>query len=94
MAKATWNGATLAESDTFELVEGNVYFPPDALNADHFKASDHHTTCGWKGVASYYHVEVEGKTNNNAAWFYPAPKPAAENITGYVAFWKGVKVTR
>lgn len=94
MAVATWNGAVIAESDEFETVEGNVYFPPSALKSEHFKASNHHTTCGWKGVASYYHVEVDGKTNENAAWFYPDPKSAADNIRGYVAFWKGVTVQK
>ncbi|MEZ4459525.1 MAG: DUF427 domain-containing protein [bacterium] len=94
MAVATWNGVVIAESDAFETVEGNVYFPPSALKSEHFKPSNHHTTCGWKGVASYYHVEVDGKTNENAAWFYPDPKSAADNIRGYVAFWKGVNVQK
>jgi uncharacterized protein (DUF427 family) len=94
MARATWKGAVLAESNDFELVEGNVYFPPDTIDETYFEASDHHTTCGWKGEASYYHVVVEGERNANAAWFYPEPKSAAENISGYVAFWKGVDVER
>ncbi len=92
MAKATWNGATLAESNDIVTVEGNAYFPESALNKQHFKPSDHHTTCGWKGVASYYHVAVGDKVNENAAWYYPTPKDAAKEITGRVAFWKGVKV--
>jgi uncharacterized protein (DUF427 family) len=92
MAKAIWNGVILAESDQTELVEGNHYFPPDAINRTYFKESNHHTICPWKGTASYYDIEVNGQTNQNAAWYYPKPKPAAKNITGYVAFWKGVQV--
>lgn len=92
MAKAIWNGAVLAESDQTIMVEGNHYFPPQAINQQYFQTSDHHTTCSWKGVASYYHVEVNGQKNENAAWYYPQPKEAAQNITDYVAFWKGVKV--
>ena len=94
MAKATWNGATLAESDRFEVVEGNVYFPEAALNRALFEPSDTHTTCGWKGVASYYDVVVDGKRNKDAAWFYPQPLEAAANIKGHVAFWKGVTVEK
>jgi uncharacterized protein (DUF427 family) len=92
MPKATWNGRVLAETDKFETVEGNIYFPPDSLVMDHFRPSDTHTTCGWKGIASYYDVVVDGKVNADAAWYYPTPKDAAKNITGYVAFWRGVKV--
>lgn len=92
MPKATWNGHVIAESKTFETVEGNTYFPPEALVQEHFRPSATHTTCGWKGVASYYDVVVDGKVNADAAWFYPAPKDAAKNVTGFVAFWKGVKV--
>ena len=94
MAKATWNGKLLAQSETFEIVESNVYFPPGSLVSEHFRPSETHTTCGWKGEASYYDVVVDGKVNHDAAWFYPSPKPAASNITGYVAFWKGVTVER
>ncbi|HIK34586.1 MULTISPECIES: DUF427 domain-containing protein [unclassified Thermosynechococcus] len=94
MAKAVWKGATLAESDRYEVVEGNVYFPPEALNQAYFQPSDTHTVCGWKGTASYYHVVVNGEVNRDAAWYYPDPKPAAANIKGYVAFWRGVQVTR
>ena len=90
--KASWNGVVFAESDATHVVEGNHYFPPEALKKEHFKASPHHTTCGWKGEASYYHVEAVGKTNENAAWYYPTPKDAAKQIAGYVAFWKGVQV--
>ncbi len=92
MSKAIWNGVVLAESDHCEVVEGNQYFPPDAVKKELFRPSDTHTTCSWKGVASYYTVEVAGKQNIDAAWFYPAPLSAAKNITGYVAFWRGVTV--
>ncbi len=92
MAKAVWNGVVLAESDQTIMVEGNHYFPPDAIHQEYFRPSDMHTTCPWKGLASYYNVEVGGKANQNAAWFYPAPKDAAKNISGYIAFWKGVQV--
>lgn len=92
MPKAIWNGAVLAESDRCEVVEGNQYFPPDSINQEYFKPSNTHTSCGWKGVASYYTIEVDGKQNNDAAWYYPTPKEAAKNIAGYVAFWRGVKV--
>ncbi|CAN1213023.1 DUF427 domain-containing protein [Tumidithrix helvetica PCC 7403] len=94
MTKATWNGVVLAESDKCEVVEGNQYFPPDAIAAEYFKPSNTHTTCPWKGVASYYTVEVNGKTNPDAAWYYPEPKDAAKQIKGYIAFWKGVKVEK
>ncbi|MEB3159994.1 MAG: DUF427 domain-containing protein [Synechocystis sp.] len=94
MAKATWNGATLAESDQFELVEGNVYFPPDALDRQYFQDSTTHTNCFWKGTASYYTVVVNGQENKDAAWYYPDPKEKAQNIKGYVAFWRGVSVEK
>jgi uncharacterized protein (DUF427 family) len=92
MPKAIWNGTVLAESDRCEVVEGNQYFPPDAINAQHFKDSSTHTTCPWKGVASYYTIEVDGQANKDAAWYYPDPKDAAKQIKGYIAFWKGVKI--
>ena len=94
MPRAIWNGQVIAEADDSEVetVEGNTYFPPEAIHEEHFQDSDHHTTCGWKGVASYYHVEVDGQVNENAAWYYPEPKEAASNIEGYVAFWRGVEV--
>ena len=92
MAKAIWEGAVLADSSHCVEVEGNQYFPPDTIKTEYFKASATHTVCGWKGTASYYDVEVGGKRNHDAAWFYPEPKPAAKQIKGYVAFWKGVKV--
>jgi uncharacterized protein (DUF427 family) len=94
MAKAVWNGVTLAESDAFELVEGNVYFPASTIKREYFKDSGTHTTCPWKGVASYYSVEVNGQTNQDAAWYYPTPKDAAKQIKDHVAFWKGVSVER
>ena len=94
MAKASWNGAVLAESDTYEWVEGNVYFPPDTVNMEYLQRSDHHTTCPRKGTASYYHVAVDGKLNQHAAWYYPEPNEAVEQIKDHVAFWKGVKVER
>jgi len=91
--KASWNGETLAESGDTVIVEGNHYFPPASLDKRFFKPSETHTVCPWKGTASYYDVEVGGKTNSGAAWFYPEPKSAASNIAGYVAFWKGVQVS-
>lgn len=94
MPKAVWNGAVLAESEQYEVVEGNYYFPPNAIKREYFKDSNTHTTCGWKGVASYYSIEVDGQVNQDAAWYYPEPKDAAKKIAGYVAFWKGVKVEK
>jgi uncharacterized protein (DUF427 family) len=92
MPKAIWNGAVLAETDRCETVEGNCYFPPDSIRKQYFKPSPTHTTCAWKGEASYFNIEVNGQTNKDAAWYYPTPKDAAKNIKGHVAFWKGVKV--
>lgn len=89
-----WHNAVLAESNRCEVVEGNLYFHPDAINSEYFKASNTHTTCPWKGVASYYDIEVDGKVNKDAAWYYPTPKDAAENIKGHIAFWKGVQVEK
>lgn len=94
MAKAIWEGVVLAESNQCVEVEGNQYFPPDTIHQEYFKPSAAHTLCPWKGTASYYDLEVNGKRNQGAAWFYPEPKPAADQIKGYVAFWKGVKVER
>ena len=94
MAKAIWNGVTLAESDRFEVVEGNIYFPPDTIDRQYFEESDTHTICGWKGQASYYDIVVNGEINKDAAWYYPTPKQAAENIKDYIAFWRGVRVER
>jgi uncharacterized protein (DUF427 family) len=92
VAKATWNGAVLAESDRTVVVEGNQYFPPDSVRPEYFRTSDTHTVCPWKGTASYHHLEVNGQRNPDAAWFYPDPKPAASQIKDYIAFWKGVRV--
>ena len=93
MAKAIWNGVTLAESNSTIVVEGNHYFPADSIKPEYFQDSTHHTTCGWKGVASYYTIKVNGQSNPNAAWYYSTPKDAAKNIAGYIAFWKGVQVS-
>ncbi len=90
--KAKWNNATLAESNNTVVVEGNHYFPPDSINKQYFEPSTTHTTCGWKGEASYYDVAVDGEINKDAAWYYPDPKPAAAEIKNYVAFWRGVRV--
>ncbi len=91
--KAVWNRAVLAESDKTIVVEGNHYFPPEAIARQYFSTSDRHSTCPWKGVASYYHIEVDGQRNADAAWYYPQPKPAAKQIAGYLAFWKGVTIS-
>ena len=90
--KATWNGMVIAESDTYEMVEGNVYFPHESVKKEVLENSAHQSTCPWKGEASYYNIVVNGKINKDAAWYYPAPKPAANNIKDHVAFWKGVNV--
>jgi uncharacterized protein (DUF427 family) len=96
MPRAMWNGQVLAEAapEEVEIVEGNVYFPADKVNPEFLTNSPTHTICPWKGEASYYHVQVEGETNKDAAWYYPETKPAANNIKGYIAFWRGVKVER
>lgn len=93
MTRAEWNGAVLAESESTIVVEGNHYFPRDSIRAEHFAASDAHTICSWKGTAAYFDVVVGGEVNPGAAWYYPDPKPAAAEISGYVAFWRGVSVT-
>ena len=90
--RATWNGTVLAESDHCVVVEGNQYFPPEAIKTEYFTPSQTHTVCGWKGTASYYDVVVNGAANKDAAWYYPEPKDAAAQIKGYVAFWRGVTV--
>ena len=94
MARATWNGAVIAESDRFEIVEGNVYFPPDTVKREYLQPSDTHTECWWKGTASYYSLSVDGKENLDAAWYYPEASEKAKNVEGYVAFWRGVTVER
>lgn len=90
--KAIWNNTVIAESNATVVVEGNHYFPKAAIKPEFFKDSSTHTTCPWKGLASYYSLEVDGKANPDAAWYYPAPKEAAQEIKDYVAFWKGVRV--
>jgi len=90
--RATWNGTVLAESDDTVVVEGNHYFPESAVRTEYFEPSGSHTTCPWKGEASYRSVVVDGERNDDAAWFYPEPKDAAKEITDRVAFWKGVEV--
>ncbi len=90
--KAIWNGQILAESDQTVLLEGNHYFPPEAVRQEFLLPSDTHTTCPWKGVASYYHVKVGDQINRDAAWYYPEPSQAAQQIKGHIAFWKGVQV--
>ncbi len=94
MAKAIWNGKVVAESDRFEEVEGNIYFPPESLNREYFIDSDHASICPWKGTAGYFTLTVDGKTNPNAAWIYREPKQAAAKIKDHVAFWRGVEVQR
>ena len=92
--KATWNGAVVAESDDIVTVEGNAYFPRAAVRDEFLLPSDLHTICPWKGEASYYSLEVDGKQNPDAAWFYPEASEKAKPIEGYVAFWRGVTVDR
>lgn len=90
--KAIWNNTIIAESNDTIIVENNQYFPPEAVKKEFLTVSDSHSTCPWKGEASYYNIEVEGKINKNAAWYYPQPKDAAKEIKDHIAFWKGVKV--
>jgi uncharacterized protein (DUF427 family) len=94
MSIAKWNGVVLADSDRTITIEGNLYFPPDSVKKEYLRETTTHSTCPWKGVATYYDVIVEGKMNKEAAWLYPEPKPAAKEITNYVAFWKGVEVKK
>ena len=93
MKKAVWNNVTLAQSDRTIEVEGNHYFPAESINQEYFQASDTQTNCPWKGKASYYNISVNGELNKDAAWYYPETKEKAKKIEGYVAFWRGVKVT-
>jgi uncharacterized protein (DUF427 family) len=90
--KATWENTVLAESDQTIVIEGNHYFPPNSIKKEYFQQSQKHTTCPWKGLASYYHIRVDEHSNEDAAWYYPEPKEAAKSIKDYVAFWRGVKV--
>ena len=92
MPRAVWNGTVIAESPRSEIVEGNHYFPPDSVHREFLRPSEKHSVCGWKGTASYYDVVADGEVNKDAAWYYPEIKPAAKQIEGYVAFWRGVTV--
>ncbi len=91
--KAIWNGKIIAESKETIVVERNHYFPADSIDKNFFKSSNTNTNCPWKGKASYHSIEVDGVTNNDAAWYYPEPKDAAKEIKGHIAFWKGIKIT-
>ena len=91
--KAIWNNQVIAESENTIVVEGNHYFPEDSINKDFYKPSNTKTTCSWKGDASYFSIDVNGEQNSDAAWYYATPKDRAQNIAGYVAFWKGVEIT-
>ncbi len=93
MATAQWNGTVIADSDATVIVEGNHYFPIESVNQELLRPSETHSICPWKGTASYYSVEIDGQTNSDAAWYYPAPKDAASEIKDHVAFWHGVTVT-
>lgn len=92
MARAIWEGAVIAESDACVVVEGNQYFPAEAVKKEYLRPSATTTVCPWKGTAHYYDIEVDGKRNPNAAWYYPLPSAAAQQIKGRIAFWRGVKV--
>ena len=94
MPKALWNGVVIADasSDAVEVIEGNVYFPRDAVDPACLQESDHHSVCPWNGTANYHHVVAAGKVNQNAAWYYPEPKEAAKDISGRIAFWRGVEI--
>jgi uncharacterized protein (DUF427 family) len=94
MVKAVWNDKVLAESDKCEIVEQNYYFPPESVHKEYLKESDKHTVCPWKGTANYYDIVVKDKINEAAAWYYPEPKAAANNIKNYIAFWKGVEIIK
>ncbi len=94
MARARFKNKVIAESDDVEIVEGNVYFPPQSVNREFLKESDYRSTCPWKGEAYYCHVVVDGEENRDAAWFYPDPKKEAKYIQGYVAFWRGIEVEK
>jgi uncharacterized protein (DUF427 family) len=92
MAKAIWNGAVIAESDSTVIVEGNHYFPRSSVNAEFLEESSHSSLCHWKGVAGYYSLVVAGQKNQDAAWFYAEPKSGAAHFKDHVAFWRGVRV--
>lgn len=92
MVKAIWHDTVIADSDDTVVVEGNHYFPPQAVRPEYLRASDHTTQCGWKGTARYYDLVVDNQINSQAAWYYPEPLPAAEQVRGRIAFWKGVEI--
>lgn len=92
--KAIWNDQVIAESDSTVIIENNHYFPPESIKQEFFKSSDLHSTCPWKGQASYYNLEVDGQTNKDAAWYYKEPSALAKGIKNHVAFWRGVEVTK
>ena len=92
--RAVWNGTVIAESDDTVVVERNHYFPPDSIKREFFTESDNHSVCPWKGEASYYHLEIDGEVNRDAAWYYSEPSEAAAEIRDHVAFWKGVQVEK
>jgi len=92
MTKAIWNNQIIAESNATKNIEGNQYFPPDSIKKEFFKMSKLHTTCHWKGEASYYTIKVDGKENKDAAWYYPNPSDNAKHIKDHIAFWKGVEI--
>ncbi|WP_437371306.1 DUF427 domain-containing protein [Maribacter litoralis] len=92
MVQAIWNNEVIAESDATIVIEGNHYFPPSSIKQEYFKNTETHTKCPWKGVASYYDIEVDGDVNKDAAWYYPEVSELAKSIKGYIAFWKGVEV--
>jgi len=91
--KAIWNGKVIAESNSTINIEGNQYFPIESVNKEYLKENETHTVCPWKGTASYYNLEVDGKTNQDAAWNYPTPSNLAEKLKGHIAFWRGVQVS-
>ena len=94
MAKAVWNGVTIAESDKAQVVEDNVYFPEGSVKREYLRPSSTTSTCPWKGQARYYSLMVDGQENQDAAWYYPDPKPAPRKIKGHIAFWRGVEVEK
>jgi uncharacterized protein (DUF427 family) len=94
MAKAIWNGKIVAESEAVQTVEGNLYFPESSVNREYLRPSSTTSTCPWKGQARYYSLMIDGQENQDAAWYYPDPKPAARNIKGHIAFWRGVEIEK
>lgn len=92
--KAIWKGKIIAQSNETVMVENNHYFPPESINREYIMDNDTHTTCPWKGLASYYDIVVDGEINKDAAWYYPHPKPLVKKLANYVAFWKGVEIIK